>query len=261
MSYDKSMRPKNISPLLFLIIPGLVLMTSCQEKPLTGSVSGEVSVYNPLTPMVKTPVDGIRVYVVNTDFDLDSADYANNEAAVVDMDVTGNDGQYLITDIPEGNYAVIPVPDSVMYHFQAGSDLDTLKFRISEESNEHSVDFKAAIPGPVEDQFHIRLTIINRPNGGLVTFYRPIFLYNIVPTFNPVEIDNSVRFSENVIALDLHFGIIGPLYVVGNNFRIHAMDLSGKNLFTCWIEYDYFNTPAHSQWQIDWTAQTITRIQ
>ena len=255
------MKTINISPFLILIIPGLVLMTSCREKPLTGSVSGVVSVYDPLIPLVKTPLDGIRVYVVNKDYELDSADYANNAAAVVGSDVTGAEGQYLITAIPEGNYAVIPVPDSVMYHFRPDSDLDTLMFRISEGSIDHSVDFTAAIPGPVEDGFHIRLTIINRPAGGLVTLYRPIFLYNIVPTFNPVEIDNSIRFSENEMTLNLHFGIIGPLYVVSNNFKIQAMDRSAKNLFACWIEYDYFNTPAHSQWQIDWTAQSITRIQ
>jgi len=255
------MKTKTISPFLIFILPGLVLITACQDKTLSGSVGGVVSVYDPLTPLVKTPLDGIRVFVVNKDYELDSSDYANNAAAVVGSDVTGADGQYLITAIPEGNYAVIPVPDSIMYRFQPVSDSDTMKFRIIEASVNHSVDFTAAIPGPVEDGFHIRLTIINRPAGGLVTLYRPVFLYNIVPTFNPVEIDNSVRFSKNEITMDLHSGIIGPLYVVSNNFKINAMDPSGKYIFACWIEFDYFNTPAHSQWQIDWPDQTITRVQ
>ncbi len=253
------MKTKYSSPFLILIIMGLLSMTSCKEKPVTGSVSGVLTVYDPSTPQVKIPREGIRVYVVNRDYVLDSADYANNEAAVVGFADTGADGQYSITDIPEGNYEVIPVPDSIMYRFQPNSESDTLNFRVIAGSLEHSVDFSATIPGPTEDGFHIRITIINRPAGGLVTFYRPIFIHNIVPTFNPVEMANKDKFPENEITLNLHFGIIGSLYVVGNNFRIYAMDLSGKYLFPCWIEYDYFNTPAYSEWQIDWTAQTITR--
>jgi hypothetical protein len=248
-------------PLFGLIALLPVILNSCWEKPLTGSVKGVVYVTDPADQQIKTPRKGIRVYAVNSDYELDSSDYANNEAAVAGVDITDANGEYLIEEIPEGNYSVIPVPDSIMYRFRPDSDQDTLKFRITEGSVEHTVNFSAPGPGPADDGFHIRLTVINRPDGGLVTFYRPIFLYNIVPTFNPVDVDGYTRFNDNDLTLDLHFGIIHNLYVVGNNFKIHAMDLSGKWLFTTWLEYDYFNTPAWSHWQLDWSSQTVTRIQ
>jgi len=255
------MNAKNITWSRIPILLVLAVLASSCEKPITGSVSGIVTIYDPAEPSVKIPRKGIRVYVVNKDFVLDSADYANNEAAVVKSDITDEAGGYFMEDIPEGNYEVIPVPDSIMYRFQPESDQDTMKFSIIEGSIDHLVDFTAAIPGPADDGFHIRLTVINRPDGGLVTFYRPIFLHNIVPTFNPVTVDGYTRFNENDLTLNLHFGTIYSLYVVGNNFKIHAMDLSGKYLFTTWIEYDFFNTPAWSHWQLDWSSQTITRIQ
>ena len=248
-------------PFLMGIILFMSLMSSCQKDPVTGSVSGVLTVYDPSSPEVKSPLAGIKVYAVNTDFKIDSADYANNEAAVVGSAVTSSDGSYLISDIDLGNYTVIPVPDILMHRFEPDSDSDTLRFAIREGSLDHSVNFKAAIPNATDDGFHIRVTIINRPGGGSITLYRPIFLHNIVPTFNVQKINNIDKFTGDDFTLDFHFGIISPLYVVGNNFKIYTHDLANKYLFPCWIEYNYFNTPANSHWQIDWSSQTITRIE
>ncbi len=255
------MKIKSLYHCLILAVLGMTIMSSCQKDPITGSVTGVVTVYDPSSPLVKTPLAGIKVYVINTDYKLDSADYANNEAAVVGSGVTASDGSYQIIDIDLGNYAVIPVPDLIMYRFEPDSDLDTVRFSIREGSLDHTVDFKGAISNSADDGFHIRVTIINRPSGGSITLYRPIFLFNIVPTFNVQKIDNVDKFTGDDFTLDFHFGIFCALYAVSNNFKIYTHDLSNKYLFPCWIEYNYFNTPANSHWQIDWSAQTSKRIE
>jgi hypothetical protein len=235
-------------------------MTSCEKEPV-GLVSGVVTVYDPSSPLVKTPLEGIKLYLVNKDFKIDSADYANNAGAIVDSASTGSDGKYLIAGIPEGNYAVVPVPDFIMYRFELENDLDSVKFTINEESFDHSIDFTAAMPNANDDVFQIHLTIINRPDGGSVSIYRPVFLFNIIPTFNPLRIDNLLSSIADEMTIDVHFGIFGYLYVVSNNLKILAFDGSGNYLFTRWIDNDYFNTPSYAHWQIDWTAKTITRIE
>lgn len=255
------MKIKTLYPFLILMIIFMSFMTSCRKETITGSVSGVVTVYDPSSPLVKTPLEGINVYLVNTDFEIDSVDYANNAAAIVDYALTGSDGKYLITGIPEGNYAVVPIPDFTMYRFKPENDLDSVKFTISEQSLDHSVDFTAAVPIANDDVFQIHLNIINRPNGGSISIYRPFFLFNIIPTFCPVRIDNLLSSTADEMTIGLHFGIFESLYAVSNNLRIHAFDGSGKYLFIRWVDNDFFNTPANAHWQIDWTAQTITRIE
>jgi len=255
------MEIKTLYPFVIVMIMGMSLITSCEKEHISGSVSGMVTVYDPSFPLVKTPLEGVKLFLVNTDFKLDSADYANNKAAVVDSALTGSDGKYLIAGIPEGNFAVIPIPDSIMYRFELENDLDSVKFTINEESFADSVDFTAAIPNANDDGFHIHLTFINRPNGGSVSIYRPVFLFNIMPTIRRIEIDNLLSFTADEMTMNVHFGIFGYLYVVSNNFVIKAFDRYDKPLHTYWITYDYFNTPAYSHWQIDWTAKSITRIE
>lgn len=246
---------------MVLMILGISLMTSCKKDPITGSVSGVVTVYDPSSPLVKTSLEGIKLFLVNTDFEIDSVDYANNKAAIVDSALTGSDGKYLIAGIPEGNYAIVPIPDTIMYRFKLENDSDSVKFTINEESLGYSFNFTAAIPNANDDGFHIHLTFINRPNGGSVSIYRPVFLFNIIPTIRRLRIDNLLSFIADEMTIDLHFGIFGYLYVVSNNFVIKAYDRYDNPLHTYWITYDYFNTPVYSHWQIDWTAQTITRIE
>jgi len=253
------MRSKAIYPFVILPVLGLLIMTSCEKEP-NGLVSGVVTVYDPSTPEVKTPLEGIKLYLINSDFRIDSIDYANNAGAIIDSAYTGSNGKYLIDGLPNGNYAIVPVPDSIMYHFELDNGSDSVKFLITEESFDHTIDFKTAMPDSAAG-YQIRLSIINRPYGGEVFLYRPVFLFNIIPSYNSVRIDNLLGSDADDMTLDLQFGIFGFLYVVSNNIRITAFDKFGNYLFTRWISNSYFNTPSVAHWQLDWTAQTITRIE
>lgn len=236
-----------------------IIMVSCTKDPTTGSVSGTISMYDPESPLNRTPLEGITVFLVDTDFVVDSLDYSHNEAAVVNEAVTGSDGKYLIENLPFGNYAVVPVPDSVMYRFEIENDTDSVRFSVTENSFEHAFDFTAADRKDDDDNFQIRVTIINRLGGGSITISRPIFLFNIFPTFHAQNLNGSMNFEGDDLTLNLHYGVFGYLYVVSNNFMIKAFDQSGYYLFTRWISNDYFNTPEYAHWQIDWAAQTIKR--
>lgn len=254
------MRIKAIYPFVILPVLGFLMMTSCDKEPI-GLVSGLVTVYNPSTPEVKTPLEGIKLYLVNTDFSIDSVDYAINAGAIVDSAVTDSNGKYLIDGIPNGNYAVVPVPDSIMYQFALDYGLVSEKFSITDESFGHSVDYKAVKPGPDMGTYHIDLSIINRPYGGETFLYRQIFLYNIIPVYSLVKIGNLTSSSADEISLDLQLGVLGYFYVVSNHIKIVGFDKYDNYLFTRWISNSYFNTPSNAHWQLDWTAQIVTRIE
>jgi hypothetical protein len=49
--------------------------------------------------------------------------------------------------------------------------------------------------------------------------------------------------------------------VVSNHIKILGFDAYDNYLFTRWISNSYFNTPAYAHWQLDWTAQIVTRIE
>ena len=246
---------------IIFVIAGITLMSSCSKGPINGSIGGTISIYDPEFPLVKTPIEGISVFLVDTDIVIDSLDYSHNEASVIDQAITDSEGKYLIAGIPEGNYAVVPIPDSIMYRFELENEEDSVKFIISEESLDELFDFVAAEPEENDDIFQIQISIINRPNGGSISISRPVFLFNIYPTYNPVSINGSFSSDADGITIDPHYGIFGYLYVVSNNFRIKAFDSSGYYLFSRWISNNYFNTPEYSHWQINWSAQTINRIE
>lgn len=254
-------RINQLKPLMILIVAGITLVSSCTKELNSGLVRGTISIYDPEFPLDKTPIEGIKVFLVDTDFEVDSLDYSHNEAAIIDQAITDSDGKYLIAGIPVGNYAVVPIPDSIMYHFELEDEEDSVKFTIHEESFDYSLDFVAAEMKETDDVFQIKITIINRPNGGSISISRPVFLFNIFPTFSPVSIDGSFSSDADEITVNPHYGIFGYLYVVSNNFMIKAFDWSGYFLFNRWISNNYFDTPEYSYWQINWSAQTINRIE
>ena len=254
------MNTKKMYPFIVLMFLGISILTSCKKEPI-GSVSGMITIYDPSSPAVIKPKEGVKLFLVNTDFKLDSVDYANNTGAIADSAVTGADGKYLIAGIPNGNWAVVPIPDSIMYRFEPENAEDSVKFTINDVSFSASVDFKTDVPVANDAGFHIHIDIINRPYGGSVAIYRPVFLFNIIPTIRRQRIDNQITLNAEDMTMNLHFGIFGSLYAVSNNFVIKSRTRNDMPLHTYWITYDYFNTPAYSHWQIDWTAQTITQIE
>lgn len=254
-------RMNQIKPFLIVIFAGITMMSSCTKEWSSGSVSGTISIYDPEFPLNKIPIEGIKVYLVDTDFVVDSLDYANNEAAITDQAITDSEGKYLIAGIPEGNYAVVPISDSIMYRFKLENEEDSVKFSILEESFDYSLDFSAADMKENDDVFQVRITIINRPNSGWISISRPVFLFNIYPTFNPVSIDGSFTSEADEITIDLHYGIFSYLYVASNNLMIEAYDMSDYFLFNRWVSNNYFDTPEYSHWQINWSEQTIKRIE
>lgn len=243
------------------VLVGLTILCSCSKDKIRGSVSGTINIYDPETPSIKTPIKGINVLLVNMNYVVDSLDYAHNEAAVVGNGTTDSDGKYLIVDIPIGNYAVVPIPDSIMYRFELENENDSVKFSIQKEMLDYTLDFKAPEMVGNDDVFQIRITIINRPGGGSISLVRPVFLFNIFPTYSPISMGDSFTTDADDMTLYFHQGIFTYLYVVANNLRVSTFDNAGYYLFSRWVVNDYFNTPKYSHWQINWSANTISRIE
>lgn len=242
-------------------LAGMMTLPSCSRDRVRGWVSGTIRIYHPDNPEESRPAEGIQVHLVDLDFVVDSTDYSRNEAAVIDQVTTNADGSYMMAGIPSGYYAVVPIPDTLMYRFELTDPADSVKFTVSEALFGYTKDFSAPDVLGEEDVFRIKISVINRPFGGSISVFRPVFLFNIFPTYYPIRLDGSFDSNADELTLDLHYGIFGYLYVVSNNFMVKAWDGSGHWLFTRWIANDYFNTPEYAHWEVDWAKQTISRIE
>ena len=238
----------------------VTLLPSCGKDRVKGWVTGTVTIYNPDDLTDRVPIQGIRVLLLDLDFPVDSADYSHNEGAVIDEALTASDGRFLISGIPTGNYAVIPIPDSIMYRFEVVNGNGTEKFSISKDSLNYQADFTASRAAD-NKKFSTKISIINRLGTGTITVSRPVFLYNLYPTYNDVKIGSAYNSLADEVIIEAPYGVLGYLNVVSNNLMVKAFDRSGYWLFQRWVANNYFNTPEYAHWQIDWQKQTITRIE
>ena len=155
----------------FLSFAVLILFFSCQKEqpPVKGTISGNLSSYDPATPLVKTPVAGIKLWLVNADFKFDTVTFTGNNAAIVDSNYSDSKGNYLFDNIPLGNYYVSPLPDTAGYRFEPVPEGNTAPLTISEASPDQSLSFSSPWPGGENANFEIELKVYK--NGNNIPIY------------------------------------------------------------------------------------------
>ena len=99
----------------------LIVITGCKNSPVSpvsglSTVSGTIML-NDKPTRKKLPLSGIKVYLININFKVDTVNYKNNSAAFVDSAVTDSTGKYTLANIKAGKYAVIPLPEPGGYQF------------------------------------------------------------------------------------------------------------------------------------------------
>jgi len=250
---------KRILRLILFFSVGLSVLNSCKKDLITGSVSGTFTSFDEASPAIISPVEGIRIYLFNADFKVDTTDINKNMEAFVGSAITGSDGRYRISNIPVGHYFVLPAPDEKNYLFKPEKDSASVAFTIIEDSLDQVVNFVSPLPvtSGEEENYTIHLSIKNRSDYGSVKIWRQTLYLDYYPLYTMALAD--VQYASDI---DLT-GAYGRKYfgvVTTNNYLIDTYNAGGWYLYSYWITWpDIANMPSSSDWVIDWSAQTIKR--
>ncbi len=259
----------------------LIGLSGCKNNPVTpisslSTVSGTITLYDQPTGR-NIPLPGIKVYLININFKVDTVNYENNKAAFVDSAVTDSNGNYTIANIKAGNYAVTPSSEPGGYQFTivAGSDVDSLT--VSNSPKNYSINFTAPNVGTVSSVFTIRFISKNVPTLAsgwnlAITLDRTVWIA-FVPGFELFGFKSSVFSPETAFQQPINFiypyGWTCLFYTLSNQFEFRFMEVSldaqfqniYKNKWTTSYDLTLSNCPALAIFEVDWTAHTLKRIQ
>ena len=250
-----------------ILVIATAVLSSCikEELPVTGTVSGTLSAYDPTTPLVKTPVEGIKVYLINADYKFNTTTYAGNSAALIDSTLSDARGNYCFTNIPLGRYNVCPITYSNGYRFETIPTGKIDPLQITESSPDHIINFASPLPNSEntpQNQFKIRLWI--KENNPVIASYftrerRNIFLCPIFDGYpflwRMTKYDLIQNYLQDKIFEDDYGTILGNNW--SNNFLFHFYNSNGVWVGTYEIWQDLGNTPPSAAWIIDLKAKTI----
>ena len=126
---------------LFLAIIALLAFSCNKENiPSTGSVSGTTYLYDPSTPLVKTPAKGVKLYLLDHKIISDTVNNKNWRKAIADSVITGADGKYLLSEVALGDYTLMPFPDSNNYRFESADKNKATHFSLDSKTSDYSLD-------------------------------------------------------------------------------------------------------------------------
>ena len=251
-----------------ILVIATAVLSSCikEELPVTGTVSGTLSAYDPTTPLVKTPVEGIKVYLINADYKFNTTTYAGNSAALIDSTLSDARGNYCFTNIPLGRYNVCPITYSNGYRFETIPTGKIDPLQITESSPDHIINFASPLPNSEntpQNQFKIRLWI--KENNPVIASYFTRTRFTILGY--PVSDNEDAwgvgtkytliqNYLQDKIFEDVYgTGIFGNIW--SNNFSFYFYNSNGVCLGTYEIWQDLGNTPPSAAWIIDLKAKTI----
>ena len=240
----------------------LLLLFACQKEktPVTGTISGNLSSYDPATPLVKTPVAGIKLWLVNADFKFDTITFAGNRAAIVDSTYSDVNGNYRFDNIPLGNFYVSPLPDTAGYQFEPVPEGNTAPLTISEASPDQSLSFSSPWPGGENNsKFYVTITVYNANAGDYYIWRRQQFNF-FIPSFITAQGSyGPYHFWPHPTTECFDYGITWVFYTLTNNFLLDFYHSNDQWFDSYWIVQGLGNTPSASTWEIDLNAHTITR--
>jgi hypothetical protein len=147
--------------MLFLLIALLAVACNKEDTIISGSVSGELTLYDRAAPLVKKPAAGVKIYLLDFALLSDTVKNKTFRVALVDSVLTDSNGKYKIGNIPSGHYLVIPSPDETNYLFSLADDKIKNEFILSETAPYHTVSFSAPLPGGENWIRTVYLTIKN----------------------------------------------------------------------------------------------------
>ncbi len=271
---DTGKPEKTVGALLILI---LFIAGCSKENPNPkGSVEGTVYTYNPNTPEIQTPLENIKIYLLDAYIAMYSPEEGEGGPdPFLDSTYTDENGFYSFTGLEPFDYAVLPEKEEHNYSFEPpGETWESLLFTVTERGEAYSIDFKAKEPVAenTEGKFKLHFKSVNYPvTDGIfisVTEYetgiklsRKYSPYPWSSQFIDYEHKSTDLTEIDTFTLEFDYGYYG-LHSLSNTFDI---TLYWNGEFVLYhpeiIDFDISGCPAESTWQIDWTEKEVTRIE
>ena len=152
--------------LLGIFTAGLLFSSCQQEENSPSSVNGTITAYDVNTPSVITPLEGIKVYLM--DGSGKNVPDILPEDAILDSAFTGASGNYQFNGLLPGSYAVMP-QDTAQQHafFDLANEATSPYFEVEKEGQSFTLDFSTPEPGAENsgDGFSIFIEYANVPEA------------------------------------------------------------------------------------------------
>ena len=247
-----------------ILVIATAFLSSCNKEDtiISGSVSGELTLYDRAAPLVKKPAAGVKIYLLDFALLSDTVKNKTFRVALVDSVLTDSNGKYKIGNIPSGHYLVIPSPGESNYLFSLADDKIKNEFILSETALYHTVSFSAPLPGGENEEFKIYLTIKNFGVGSSYEITRKIIRKNYVycpPYDQDYQTIKTGNVSELVINFSFGLGTFGLIY---DKFRVRYWKDSSSISEDFWIDLTGLMNPLRPEtyWEIDIKNKTTIQI-
>jgi hypothetical protein len=247
--------------MLFLLIALLAVACNKEDTIISGSVSGELTLYDRAAPLVKKPAAGVKIYLLDFALLADTVKNKTFRVALVDSVLTDSNGKYKIGNIPSGHYLVIPSLGETDYLFSLADDKIKNEFILSETALYHTVSFSAPLPGGENGigWCTIYLTIKNFSVGSFYEIKRKIEPFsNSERYYRTIKIKQS---TGNVLELVTDFSFEPGYGIIYNEFRVRYWKDSSSAFVDFWIDVKpaILDKP-ETYWEIDIENKTTIFI-
>ena len=265
--------------LIVTIFSVTLFQTGCSEnstEPTLGGVTGEIILKNELSG-TNSPISGIKVYLIDKDFIVDTVNYENNKAAILDSAITDEKGVYTIGNIKNGNYAVTPIPGNGEYKFSHNTSSDSYLFSINEEKKNYSISFFSTDPS-MFDAGKFTLNIINKnlpispypfETWYFYVYWDRVEILVFIPVgkggeytfFDGPVTDQDPPYVATPVVLQIPYGYSYIFYTLTNNIRLEFQQLTDAqktvNKFEGYLNYNLGNVPPLITVEADWATNTM----
>ncbi|MFW6259334.1 MAG: carboxypeptidase-like regulatory domain-containing protein [Tangfeifania sp.] len=120
-----------------------LVFVSCQkdEVPETWNISGKVVMTDAQVPEIKTPLEGVKIYLLNGTFSLDTTFVRFSENDILDSVKTDADGLYSFHGLEPGGYVVLPNDTSTNYRFDWSESPDSPWIDANSSQKKYEINF------------------------------------------------------------------------------------------------------------------------
>jgi len=146
---------------LFYLLFTFSLLFSCtQSDDNFFNISGTVSSTDNEVSAIKTPLEGIHIYLFSAPLVIDTVTQLLDRTCVLDSTVTDSDGRYAFSDLQPADYIVLPVDST--YKFTWNDSPDSIWTEVSGTQYDYEINFSAPEPVAENGEEYFEFTFNNQ---------------------------------------------------------------------------------------------------
>jgi hypothetical protein len=129
--------------IIAVLITAAFFSASCQkdEVPESWDISGKVVMTDAQVPEIKTPLEGVKVYLLNETFSLDTTFNGFVKNDILDSVKTDADGLYSFHGLEPGGYVILPNDTSTNYRFDWSESPDSPWIDANSSQKKYEINF------------------------------------------------------------------------------------------------------------------------